>query len=152
MPGSGDTVSFTVLGHPEPGGSKRGVTRGDSVVIFDSNRKVMPWRALVAGAASEAMGEREPMRGALGAEFIFYRQRPRSHYGTGQNAHSLKPSAPRAPVTRPDVTKLVRAAEDAMTSICWEDDAQLTVQVARKRYGVPERLEVTVRVLGKGGK
>jgi Holliday junction resolvase RusA-like endonuclease len=140
-------VSFTVIGHPEPGGSKRGIPTGDGVRVIDSNKKVMPWRALVSGAAQEAMNGAEPMRGALGLVLTFYAQRPRGHYGTGRNAGTVKPQAPRAPVTRPDVTKLTRAVEDACTSIVWRDDAQVVLQVARKRYGTPERCEVQVRSL-----
>jgi Holliday junction resolvase RusA-like endonuclease len=140
-------VTFTVLGHPEPGGSKTAVRVGDGVTVRDSNKKVMPWRACVAGAAKEAMGDAEPMRGPLGAVFTFYVQRPQSHYGTGRNSGTVKVSAPGGPIVRPDVTKLVRAAEDAMTSICWRDDAQVILQIARKRYGTPERCEVQVRQL-----
>lgn len=146
----GDTatdVMFTVLGHPEPGGSKRGIPIGDHVQVVDANKKVMPWRALVAGAAQEAMHEAEPMRGALGLVVTFYLQRPQGHYGTGRNAGTVKAQAPRAPTVRPDVTKLIRAVEDACTSIVWRDDAQVVLQVARKRYGTPERCEVEVRKL-----
>jgi Holliday junction resolvase RusA-like endonuclease len=143
-------VSFTVIGHPEPGGSKRAVpmkgTAGGARVV-DANRKVMPWRALVSGAAQEAMHGAEPMRGALGLVVTFYVQRPQGHYGTGRNAGTVKDHAPRAPIVRPDVTKLIRAVEDACTSIVWRDDAQVTVQIARKRYGTPERCEVEVRTL-----
>lgn len=148
MNGDGPTdVSFTVIGHPEPGGSKRGIPTGEGVRIIDSNKKVMPWRALVSGAAHEAMNGATPMRGALGLSLTFYAQRPRAHYGTGRNAGTVKPQAPRAPTVRPDVTKLTRAVEDACTSIVWRDDAQVVVQVARKRYGTPERCEVQVRAL-----
>ena len=143
-------VTFTVIGHPEPGGSKRAVPlkgeKGGARVV-DANRKVMPWRSLVAGAAQEAMQGTEPMRGALGLVVTFYVQRPRGHYGTGRNAGTVKQSAPRAPTVRPDVTKLIRAVEDACTSILWRDDSQVTVQVGRKRYGTPERCEVEVRAL-----
>lgn len=140
-------VTFTVIGHPEPGGSKRGIPTGNGVRVIDSNRKVMPWRALVSGAAQEAMNGAEPMLGALGLSLTFYAQRPRTHYGTGRNAGTVKPNAVRAPIVRPDVTKLVRAVEDACTSIVWRDDAQVVIQVARKRYGTPERCEVQVRSL-----
>jgi Holliday junction resolvase RusA-like endonuclease len=93
------------------------------------------------------MNGAEPMRGALGLSLTFYAQRPRTHYGTGKNAGTVKPNAVKAPIVRPDVTKLTRAVEDACTSIVWRDDAQVVVQVARKRYGTPERCEVQVRAL-----
>ena len=58
---------------------------------------------------------------------------------------TVKGSAPRRPVTRPDVTKLIRAVEDACTSIVWRDDSQICTQVGRKFFGTPERCEVKVQ-------
>lgn len=147
------TVTFTVLGHPEPGGSKRGVpVPGGGVRVLDANRKVMPWRALVAAAAQEAMSEVTSglLTGPVAVAFTFYRQRPAGHYGTGGNSDRVRPAAPLRPVSRPDVTKLVRAAEDALTGIVWRDDSQVVTQVARKEYGTPERLEVKIQCWTKG--
>jgi Holliday junction resolvase RusA-like endonuclease len=48
-------------------------------------------------------------------------------------------------VTRPDVLKLARAAEDALTGIVWRDDSQIVHETLAKVYGEPERLEVAVR-------
>jgi len=98
----------------------------------------------VAAAAQEAMQDRAPLTGALAVAFTFYRQRPRSHYGTGRNAGNVKPSAARRPVFAPDTTKLIRAVEDACTSIVWRDDSQIVSQIGRKFYGVPERCEIMV--------
>ena len=139
-------VVFTVVGRPEPGGSKRSVGPGK---IVDANKKVGPWRDSVAAAAILAMQDPAVplLTGALGVGFTFYLRRPAGHYGTGRNADTLKPSAPRRPVTRPDVTKLVRAVEDACTSIVWRDDSQIVTQVCRKFYGEPERCEVTVQTM-----
>jgi Holliday junction resolvase RusA-like endonuclease len=37
----------------------------------------------------------------------------------------------------PDLTKLMRSTEDALTGILWVDDARITDQHARKRYCEP---------------
>ena len=139
-------VAFVVLGHPEPGGSKRSVGPGK---IVDANKKVGPWRDSVAAAAALAMQEPAVplMLGPLGVSFTFFVRRPLGHYRTGAHAGELKGSAPHRPVTRPDVTKLVRAVEDACTSIVWRDDSQIVTQVCRKYYGEPERCEVIVQAV-----
>lgn len=154
------TLSFTVLGKPEPAGSKRafvvrkgGVPTGQ-VVVSDANRKAKGWQQEVREVARQALmdahdGDRfapllsEP----LVLRVRFYRARPASHYGTGRNAATLKPSAPMYPSTRPDVDKLSRAVLDALSGCVYNDDAQIVIKTASKRYGVPERCEVGLMTL-----
>lgn len=143
------SVTFTVLGRPQPAGSKRAfpIRRGGQVtgvVVTEDAKHSKPWRALVAAAANEAMEGREPMTGPLQLDISFYVARPAGHYGSGRNRGTVRPGAPQYPMVRPDVTKLVRALEDALTHIVWRDDAQVVVQVATKHYGTPERAVVTV--------
>lgn len=144
------TLTFTVLGHPQPGGSKRAVPiPGGKVRVIDANRKVRPWRDSVAAAAQTAMkeGGHELFTGALGLRLTFYIQRPASHYT--KVSERVSRGAPRRPVTRPDLTKYVRAVEDACTSIIWRDDSQVVTQIARKLYGNPERLEMEVHTINQ---
>lgn len=139
-------VTFTVLGKPQPGGSKRAVPiPGGRVTVIDANRKVRPWRDSVAAAAQEAMDGRPPLAGPLALGLTFFIQRPQSHYTKAQ--HKISRAAPRRPITRPDLTKYIRAVEDACTSILWRDDAQVVTQVCRKCYGSPERCEVRVQMV-----
>jgi Holliday junction resolvase RusA-like endonuclease len=48
--------------------------------------------------------------------------------------------------TRPDLDKLVRAVGDAITGIIAEDDSQIVQISASKKFGLPERTEVLVRM------
>lgn len=142
-------LSFEVLGHPEPAGSKRSV--GNHRII-DANPLVAGWKGEVALAARAAMmrcfgAEPELMGGAIGVAVVFTRQRPAGHFGSGRNADQLKPSAPAYPTTRPDTTKLWRGVEDAMTGVVWRDDAQVVEQFVVKRYGEPEAVKVTTWTL-----
>jgi Holliday junction resolvase RusA-like endonuclease len=141
-------VEFIVLGRPQPGGSKKPVRAGGRpdgrIILKEDAKRSKPWRALVAAAAHEAMGDLDPLVGPLLLEVEFYVARPSGHYGSGRNAGHVRQSAPRYPHVRPDATKLLRSLEDAMTGLVWRDDAQVVTQVARKRYGTPERAEVTV--------
>lgn len=143
---SDEPVTFTVLGRPQPAGSKKGFVNPKTgrVIITDDAKKSRPWKSVCSGDAHVAMAGRVLLDGPLGFKVTFYVQRPKSHFGTGRNARTLKDSAPAYPAVKPDTTKLVRAIEDALTGIVWRDDAQVVTQVAFKRYGEPERAEVTV--------
>lgn len=143
-------VTFTVIGHPMPGGSKKGFVHPHTkrvVIVEDSRNK--PWRAAVAAAGLQARAEWgvELSDQPLHVEFTFYRARPLSHYGTGRNADTLKTNAPAHPTTRPDVLKLARAAEDSLTGVLYEDDAQIVTEILHKRWGTPERVDITIREL-----
>lgn len=144
-------IRFVVVGHSEPAGSKRafavrraGLPTG-AVAVTDDNPKAKSWQHEVRSAAAEAMRDTPGLLdGPLSLDVRFYFTRPRGHYGTGRNAATLKPSAPRFPIVRPDTTKLVRAIEDALTGVLWRDDALVVSQVAAKLYGEPERCEIGV--------
>jgi Holliday junction resolvase RusA-like endonuclease len=62
----------------------------------------------------------------LGLEF--YVTRPKTtHYGSGRNARTLNAAglASRFPTGRPDLSNLVKLAEDALTGLVWQDDDQV---------------------------
>ncbi len=140
-------LTFTVLGKPEPAGSKRIVPiMGKGRVptgryrVVDDNPAGEGWRKLVVKAAERARGEAPagmflgPLEGAVRVTMSFYVARPKGHFGTGRNAACLKPSAPPVPIVRPDSLKLARGTEDALTGVIWKDDAQVTDLVVHKRY------------------
>lgn len=143
-------LEFVVNGKPRPGGSKRSFrhpSTGRIIVTEDSDNK--NWRAAVAEAGARAMAIEgdELLTGPLHVSFTFVRPRPAGHYGTGRNAGVLKDSAPNYPTTRPDVLKLARAAEDALTGQVWRDDAQIVDEHLAKVWGEPERCEIVVVTL-----
>lgn len=134
-------VQFTVYGIAAPAGSKTaGVTKGGKMFVRDSAKRGAPWRLQVQAEAAWAMDGTGLLDGALELSVIFTVPRPKGHFG----ARGLRPSAPEHPITRPDVTKLLRAIEDACTGIVWRDDAQVVAQHAYKQYGEPARAEVRV--------
>lgn len=142
------SVQFIVHGIPQPAGSKRGFVVNGRAVITDANAKSRPWKAQVADAAAQAMYGYELVRGRpVVLRLDFYLPRPKGHFGK----RGLLPSAPIAPIVKPDLLKLARAVEDACTGIVWHDDAQIVREIMDKHYGEPARIEVAVSLLDEKG-
>ncbi len=139
-------IEFFVPGIPQPGGSKRAFVNKKTgrAIITEDNPKSRPWRAVVVDRATAAMRGRAPLTGPVWMSVIFYVLRPRGHYGTGRNQGTVKRSAPKAPMVRPDYLKLTRSTEDALKGICWKDDSQVVEAHLYKRYG--ERPGADVKV------
>lgn len=119
---------IVVNGEPAPQGSKRHVGNGR---MIESSAKVAPWRANVTATASGPTA----LAGAVRLVAVFTLARPRSHYGTGRNAGTLKTSAPAYPATRPDVDKLLRSTLDGLSDAgVWEDDSRVVEVTTVKCY------------------
>lgn len=137
-----EPVTIRVLGRPAPQGSKRafavrgkgGVPTGRVAVIESSHDRVRSWRQAVMDAAS-LVKEWPKLEGPLEVTMTFILPRPKGHYGTGRNAAMLRPSAPGYPVKPPDVGKLARSTEDALTCAgIYHDDAQIVISSLTKVY------------------
>ncbi len=95
-------ITIVVYGEPAPQGSKRfvGVRAGRGVMV-ESSKKVKPWRQDVA---------------AVRVKMVFTVRKPLS----APKRRRTYPSA------KPDLSKLARATEDALTTAgIWEDDARV---------------------------
>lgn len=119
-------LSVRVCGLPAPQGSKRHIGHGR---MLESSKHVKPWREAVVWAVREEIARRPgwtPLTGALEASMVFSFDRPKGHFGTGRHAGRLKASAPERPAVMPDLSKLARSTEDAITdSGGYRDDALL---------------------------
>lgn len=126
-------IAFDVIGLPGPQGSKRHVGGGR---MIESSAKVKPWREAVKHAAIAAYG---PWNAStpLGALLPFPLDRPlrvRMVFTLPKPA-----SAPKRrqtwPDRKPDLSKLVRSTEDALTDAgLWKDDARVVELTTVKRY------------------
>lgn len=131
-----DPIRFFVTGTPKPAGSKRAFINkktGQPIVTDMSGQKGKDWRHDVKCAAFDAFKE-APLEGPLKLTLVFRLVRPQNHFGTGRNINQLKASAPKYPAGMPDVTKLIRSVEDALSKLLWKDDAQIVTQSACKVY------------------
>lgn len=158
-------VRFSAVGVPQPQGSKVGQIVGrrvryrgahaivDPKVLLteqaDMSTKTMgrdrlkKWRGQVASAAMKAMLELKvatPTWRAvvLSAEFVL--ARPQSHY-TSKGDLTLSARRDHPHPGKPDLSKLIRAVEDALSGIVYGDDSQV------QRYG-----DVFKRYADRGGR
>lgn len=135
-------IEFIVHGEPAPQGSK-------NQWGAEANPRTKPWRANVSASAAAQMHIRQQTLFTeavqVKVEFVF--TRPKSHYGTGRNAGTLKQHAPEYVSRAPDVDKLARAILDAMTGIVFRDDAQVAHLNVWKRYGDSAMATVQVQEL-----
>lgn len=123
---NGRGVGFHVVGLPAPQGSKRAVGRNAAgrTLLVESSKKVAPWRQDVTAAAVDARTADSPLDGPLALVVTFTMPRPKS-----------APKARIWPDRTPDLSKLVRSTEDAITAAgLWTDDARVVVTVATKVY------------------
>lgn len=125
-------LEIIAYGTPGPQGSKRFVgVKGGRGVMIESSKSVKPWREAVKWAAVEACGVALPesaapvVCGAIAVEMIFTLSKPK---GAPKGRQTW-------PDRKPDLSKLVRSTEDALTDAgAWEDDARIVSCLARKVF------------------
>jgi len=107
------TYSFVVIGLPATQGSKRFVGKG---IMIETCKRLPAWREAVKWSATQARGTNAPLDGPLRCTMIFTLPKPKS-----------APKARRSwPDKKPDLSKLVRSVEDALTdSGIIVDDARI---------------------------
>jgi Holliday junction resolvase RusA-like endonuclease len=143
-----DRISFTVLGKPQPQGSMKGfVIKGKDgakprAILTSDNTKMKPyrqqvgWSALKARADAGYNGLFAEKHVAVGVEMRFYFAKPPSI--SKKRIHD---------VVKPDLSKLVRSTEDALSGVIYCDDAQIIQLKTSKQYGIPERAEIEIIII-----
>lgn len=145
-------IIIRVPGIPKTAGSKKAfpIFRGKgqaktwvrNIVTDDTGQAGKEWRASVQARAFDAMGDigGDLLDCPLAVTMVFTLPRPKGHMG----AKGLRPSAPEYPAVKPDVLKLARSVEDALTGIVWRDDALIVREVIWKVYGQQPGVEIRV--------
>lgn len=132
-------MKIVVYGDPAPQGSKSfmGTFKGKDgrthAKLAESSKRVAPWRQDVKVAAEAEIGRREdpgdwmPMDGPLVLVVVFTLPAPLS----------LSKRRPSYPSKLPDLSKLVRSTEDALTAAgVWRDDARVVETWSMKTYPI----------------
>ena len=133
-------ISFRVLGMPIAQGNHR-IQPGKFPRIYDAAKGLPEWRKTVAmyARAARTTGPGVLLEGPLLAEMTFRMPVPKS-----------APKRRRLFADRrPDLSKLVRAVEDALTGVLYGDDAQIVELRARKElaYDAPVGCDIVITPL-----
>ena len=136
---------FFVIGLPATQGSKQFVTR---YYARDSCKRLPAWRKNV-GTCARQWYKGDPLLCPIYLDLEFMLPRPKSHCRTGMYSDVLKDTAPARHIVKPDLIKMARAVEDAMSGIVYKDDSQVFDYVGlKKRYAdIGEDVGVNVTVL-----
>jgi Holliday junction resolvase RusA-like endonuclease len=131
-------IHFFVAGIPRPGGSKKifgirkgGIHTGRFIVTDAGGQANKDWRASVVHEGSLAMEGRHLLTGPLKVTLSFGMPRPKAHFRANGE---VKENAPHYHANAPDLLKLTRTIEDALTKVVWFDDSQIVVERLRKLY------------------
>jgi crossover junction endodeoxyribonuclease RusA len=116
-------IEIIVYGTPAPQGSKKfvGTTPEGRGMLAESSKKVKPWRMDVKAAAElvrDANASLMPLDGPLVVSMVFTLPKPSSAPKRRQTW----------PDKKPDVSKLARSTEDALSDAgLWVDDARVVL-------------------------
>lgn len=137
-------MNFSVFipGKPQTAGSKRAfllkrrdgsfVRRRDGspiVNVTDDNPKATDWKGDVKRFVSDEYSG-PLLDGPLELRLTFWMARPAGHIGK----RGVKDSAPKFPAKKPDLLKLARAVEDALSGVLYVDDSQIVTETLLKRF------------------
>ncbi len=131
---------------PVPQGSMKHVRNqytGRIYTIPSNAGKLNAWRKLIGLYARR---DADPMitRGrGVAVEYVFFFRRPKGHH-TKTGCPSSQWRA--MPGTRPDLDKLVRAVNDALTGIVFEDDSQVVQDMGSRKMYADGGVRVGVRI------
>lgn len=130
-------LTIVVYGDPAPQGSKKyaghrlnAASGRISAVLLEQSKRVKPWRQRVHAAALAAIRSHpdwKPLDGPLAADMVFtVRTKPESKPVWWPKALRWSKHFWWRPASAPDLSKLLRSTEDALTTArAWKDDARV---------------------------
>ncbi len=149
------TINFFVPGVPATAGSKRAFVNKvtGKAMIVDTCKQGPSWRDAVQNAAREYFhaqsdwNESVPLISEpIDLRVVFIFPRPKKHFRTGNYSGLIRNDAPNFHPVKPDLTKCVRALEDALKNVAWVDDALIVKHVTQKIYGPQPGAHVTIKM------
>lgn len=148
-------LRFVVVGLAQTKGSARAFVIASKggvkprAIVTNDNPKAKGWQQTIANCAALELQRAEHrglhFDGPVALDVTFHLPRPQK-FMTKRLAGSPVPH-----ITRPDTDKLLRVVKDSLSRVVWNDDAQVTDVIARKRFcaaGAFPRVEIIVRDSG----
>ena len=125
-----EEVRIVVPCEPVAKGRARAVSSNGSVVMYTPS-KTKNFESVVGFFSLQAMRGKEPIAGPVGLEFEFCMPIPKSWSKQKQDDAE---SGLILPANKPDLSNLIKSAEDGMNGIVYIDDGQITKLSALKKY------------------
>lgn len=130
---------------PVPQSRARMTTKNGHTFMYDSPKskkyKEFIAESVKASARSQLFSD-AVSSDAVSMVLAFRMPRPKSHYGTGKNKHTLKVKAPFWHTGKPDLDNLVKSVKDALEGVCYQNDSQVCVEKSKKFYDAMPGLEI----------
>jgi Holliday junction resolvase RusA-like endonuclease len=114
--------------------------------MLEMSKKLKPWRDDVKAAALTAMEcgqigdvqlHHPPLDGPLAASIVFtVREKPGSKPTWWPAGERWSKALRWRPASTPDLSKLLRSTEDALTGVVWKDDARVVEYTRLAKYYV----------------
>lgn len=125
------TVSLFVPGVPVPQPRPSVALRGTVPVAYyrDPKKKLKIWKTNIQVEAE--VHPCWPKDVSLSLQLAFYMPRPKADFNA---KGEVKDRAPKWHTKKPDVDNLVKAVQDALEGILWENDSQISILVAKKLW------------------
>ena len=133
-------IRFTFDIAPQTQLRPRASRRGRAIVVYDPP-KVKNFKNRLHAMAQEAY-KGKPLDGPLEVTFAFYRP-VQSSLSKAEKDRRLSGETP--PTVKPDLSNYLKAAEDALNGVLWQDDSLIVIERCFKRYSETPRIEVEVR-------
>jgi Holliday junction resolvase RusA-like endonuclease len=141
-------IKIVLSGVPEPYRERQRAFqtgRGGAPITYSykagGTRQYQAW---LRQAAQEAMDGQAPLDGPLSMTMVAFMPIPGS-LRKAEKALAERELLPHA--KRPDMTQLLKAAEDALSNVVWRDDSLVAEHRLAKRYSPRPRLEIEVKPL-----
>lgn len=136
-----NSVSFTVPGAPVGKGRAR-FSRQGGFVRTHTPEKTVNFENLVKIFASQAMAGAAPFKRPVALRMDIYMQIPASW---SKKRQDLAERGLICATTKPDVSNVLKAIEDGMNGIVYDDDKQIVGGGFSKQYALIPRVEVRVQ-------
>lgn len=133
-------ISFTIKATPQPQLRPRVASFGGHPHVYDP-ASTRDFKRIVTKLASAEMGKTEPITGPLKVAFTFYRPVQQS---LSKSEFDKRATGYELPTVKPDVSNYLKATEDALNGVVWEDDRAITTEVIKKRYSTTPRIALKV--------
>lgn len=137
-----EPIVITIPGTPVGKGRPKFARRGNFVTTY-TPEKTANYENLVKIAASQSMGARMPIDGAVSVELSLFVTPPAS-WSNKKRTQALAGEI--HPTSKPDIDNVLKGIADACNGIVWLDDKQIVDCRISKRYADRPEAVVLVKV------